>query len=446
MLRRRRRKAVRQSALARAIGYRKGRRVGYERGYLGGYELGYRDHRKFEGTSIIIPTFNQKEYLQQCIESIEQYTSLPHEIIVVDNASSDGTADYLASIRQRIRYRVNETNEGFAGAVNEGLRMALGSTLLFLNNDTLVTKGWLENLLACVQDDRKTGLAGPVTNYISGEQLVAAPYETIDQMHQFAEENNRTDPSRRIRTNRLTGFCVMMKRSFFERLGYMDEGFRFGNCEDDDYGIRARLLGGELVICHDTFIHHFGSVSMRALGSSFEEVYAANLAYFSEKWGDPNALIEMVRASWPDHQARMIDYYPSEAFIQAGGTVYWIEAGCAHSVIGDAALPNPITVSSVDFSSWALGTPVAAADIQDRLALLAQQASGSRLNGMLFSTSDGQIYRYEQGLLRPFATPYVAQLWNPSGLPIHPIDQKEASRFPIGRPIIGAPRLRSPLL
>jgi O-antigen biosynthesis protein len=444
--RRKRRVARRRLSLLRAIGYRDGRRAGYERGFLSGYDQAYRDHCRFEGTSIIIPTYNQRDYLQKCIESIQQYTTLPYEIIVIDNGSDDGTSDYLASIRNRIRYRIQETNEGFAGAVNEGLRLAMGSTLLFLNNDTLVTRGWLENLLACVMEDPKTGLAGPVTNYISGDQLIAVTYETVEQMHQFAEANNRQDPARRVPTTRLTGFCVLMRREFFERLGYMDEGFRFGNCEDDDYGIRARLLGCNLIISHDTFIHHFGSVSMRALGASFEEVYAANLAYFSEKWGDSNALIDMASTLWPHTQARMIDYYPSEALIQAGSSLYWVEAGQAHPIIGESSIPDPIRISMVDWSHWTAGAPIAAADVQSKFTLLGQQSSMSRQDGMLFSTSDGNVYRYERGMLRRFATPYVAQTWNSAHLPIHPIQQEELQRYPVGRPIIAPPILRSTLL
>src|SRR5690606_11862015 len=120
-------------------------------------------------------------------------------------------------------------------------------------------------------------LFGPTTNYISGDQQIPVPYSSLEEMHHFAKGlNDQSDPAAWKETGRLTGFCVIMRRDCFERLGYMDEGFEIGNCEDDDYALRAQLLGYRLAIAYDTFIHHHGSVSMKALGDRFDEVYGRN--------------------------------------------------------------------------------------------------------------------------------------------------------------------------
>ena len=156
-----RRRPVRSAVrTVKPSGYPVGLEAGYKEGLRSGYE-GFSN--LFEGTSIIIPSYNQVGYLKQCIESIRENTDLSYEIIVVDNASTDGTADYLRGLGSQVRSRVLETNRGFAGAINVGMMMAKGKTLLLLNNDTLVTKFWLGNMLSCLNSDPMIGMVGPVT-------------------------------------------------------------------------------------------------------------------------------------------------------------------------------------------------------------------------------------------------------------------------------------------
>ena len=220
-------------------GYNQGFNKGHEDGYIRGKIVGAESFGlPFEGTSVIIPTYNQVHYLKECIESIRLYTHQPYELIIIDNSSDDGTAEYLKST-EGIRYRINSDNLGFAGAVNQGLMMARGTTLLILNNDSVVTSNWLFNLLHCLHSDPQIGIVGPVTNYISGDQLIETKYTNITEMQQFAQNYNQSDASKWVVTGRLTGFCMLMRREVFMRLGYFDEGFEIGNCEDDDYGLRA---------------------------------------------------------------------------------------------------------------------------------------------------------------------------------------------------------------
>ena len=236
-----------------------------------------------EGTSIVIPTFNQLGVLRQCIESIFKHTDVPYEIIIVDNASTDATLSYLQGLGGQIRYRVLDSNRGFAGAINVGMMMAKGSTIVLLNNDTLVTPNWLTNMLACLNSDDNIGMVGPVTNYISGSQKIAVPYGTCGYAPFAILRHNRPDPAKWRRSDRLTGFCLLFRRALFEGVGYFDEGYEIGNFEDDDYNIRVRLLGKTMVVAEDTFIHHYGSVSMKALGDEFQTVNDRNQYYFMDR-------------------------------------------------------------------------------------------------------------------------------------------------------------------
>jgi GT2 family glycosyltransferase len=120
-----------------------------------------RDHRSASLTSIIIPCWNQVGFTQQCLASLKQHTRPAWELIVIDNGSTDGTAAYLAGARDMASVPVtvvtNATNLGFPAAINQGLRLARGEYLVLLNNDVVVTDGWLDQLIGLVNAKRRAG-------------------------------------------------------------------------------------------------------------------------------------------------------------------------------------------------------------------------------------------------------------------------------------------------
>ncbi|MCU6793758.1 glycosyltransferase family 2 protein [Paenibacillus sp. WQ 127069] len=429
-------------------------RLGYLAGYQAGYGIGYPSGVTagaasftvmFEGTSIIIPTFNQGELLRQCIESISQFTPEPHEIIVIDNASTDNTADYLRTMAGKLRYRINPDNIGFAGGVNQGMKMARGSRLLLLNNDTVVTQGWLTNLHRCLDSDERFGLVGPMTNYISGEQLVATSYTSLEEMHRFAAEFNRPDPLRWKKTARITGFCLLFRRDLFERLGYFDEGFLIGNCEDDDFCLRVRLLGLDLVIAGDSFIHHVGSVSMKALGSEMGEVYGRNLDYYAKKWGSVDQLISEMEGLPANGERRsMIHYYPDHAVVQGSrGTVYELHAGVRRLLTGTDSLPvSPARLSHVELRGCIRGNGIHADEVRNRAHAMADPSSGVQ-EGTLLQKRDGQLFLHEGGRLRRIVSELAISVWGFDRQKPVAVNDSQLSSMPIGLPIIAPITLRS---
>jgi glycosyltransferase involved in cell wall biosynthesis len=105
-------------------------------------------------TSVIIPCWNQLEYTRQCVSALLRHTRPPWELIVIDNGSTDGTAAYLADLRDTAPFPVtviaNAKNLGFPAAINQGLECARGEYLVLLNNDVVVTDGWVEQLVGLV--------------------------------------------------------------------------------------------------------------------------------------------------------------------------------------------------------------------------------------------------------------------------------------------------------
>jgi GT2 family glycosyltransferase len=116
-------------------------------------------------TSIIVPCFNQREFTRLCVQALFQHTRPAWELIVNDNGSTDGTALYLAGLQDASAVPVtlvtNPENRGFPAAINQGLELARGEFLVLLNNDAVVTDGWLDQLIALTRvkvgsDDQST--------------------------------------------------------------------------------------------------------------------------------------------------------------------------------------------------------------------------------------------------------------------------------------------------
>ncbi|MBI3817368.1 MAG: glycosyltransferase [Planctomycetes bacterium] len=236
--------------------------------------------------SIVIPVWNNLQFTNTCLRSIAGYTGIPHEVIVVDNGSTDGTPEFLKSQR-RVRTITNDKNLGFAAACNQGMRAARGKHILLLNNDVVVTPRWLELLLSHAAADPAFGVLGPRTNFAAGpQQLSSVSYKNLGELESFAAAFREAHAGERAIVPRIIGLCMFIKRECYDRVGLLDERFGIGNFEDDDYCVRARLAGFQCVIAGDVFVHHFGSQTFKLLGVDFKQLMLENRGKFVEKWKD----------------------------------------------------------------------------------------------------------------------------------------------------------------
>ncbi|NRY63610.1 glycosyltransferase [Clostridium beijerinckii] len=237
-------------------------------------------------TSIIILTYNNIDYNRICIESIRKYTATgTYEIIIVDNNSTDGTREWLKE-QNDIKLILNDENVGFPRGCNLGIDAAeKDNDILLLNNDTKVSPRWLDNLKICLYSDESIGAVGPITNNCSNYQGINVPYSTIDHMIEFASNNNISAPEKWEQKPRLIAFCMLIKRTVIDKIGNLDERFTPGNFEDDDLCMRIIEAGYKLMVCNDSFIHHFGSTSFKKDFTNFNNALIINAQRFETKWG-----------------------------------------------------------------------------------------------------------------------------------------------------------------
>ena len=180
----------------------------------------------------------------------------------------DGTTNFLNEFAENhngVKLILNNGNRGFAAGNNQGMEKAKGSYNLFLNNDVVVTKNWLEHLISHLETYPDIGMVGPMSNSVSGPQLVdRVPYgKNMKAMQRFAVDFAAKNNGKSSEILRVVGFCLLIKRHVLDIIGGLDENYGNGNYEDDDLCLRARIAGFRNIIAHDVFIHHYGSMTFK---------------------------------------------------------------------------------------------------------------------------------------------------------------------------------------
>ncbi len=253
-----------------------------------------KDEKIYFKVSIIIPVHNVLSMTKDCLHSIyNENKNLKFEVIIVDNGSDDGTSKWLMEEKNKysnLKIFTLDKNIGFGPAVNLGIQRSKGEFIVILNNDTLVSPDWLENLLTVVKIDPSVGIVSPVTNSAGGSpqmdiQTKNLPPDPVEIAQYAKSIVNRTEVY--YEPNRLIFFCVLIRRELFDLIGYLDESYEKGNFEDDDYCLRARMAGYRLAIAKNSFVYHYGSATFKFKANkiSHDKWMKVNSEHFYRKTG-----------------------------------------------------------------------------------------------------------------------------------------------------------------
>jgi GT2 family glycosyltransferase/glycosyltransferase involved in cell wall biosynthesis len=241
--------------------------------------------------SIIIPVFNQALYTYNCLLTVQACDQeISKEVIIINNASTDETETLLAQLEGAFTIINNSENQGFVQACLQGVKVAKGEFIVFLNNDTQVTPGWLSHMLKRMDTDSEVGITGAQLIYPSGQLQEAGSIIFNDGSgYNYGRSQNPLLPqfnqSREV--DYCSGACLMVRKNLYEQLGGFDVRYAPAYYEDTDLCFSARKAGYKVFYCHESqVIHHEGVTAGKDINSGYKAFQAINQKKFVEKWQD----------------------------------------------------------------------------------------------------------------------------------------------------------------
>jgi GT2 family glycosyltransferase len=239
---------------------------------------------------IIIPVWDHLDFTRDCINSILKNTAPGYRLIIIDNGSAAGTKNYLKGLKATGKPEVvlirNEENLGFVKAANQGIAASSAPFLCILNNDTIVTEGWLEEMMDVANGARDIGIVNPASNNLGQKPAKGESIESYG--HGLKKEAGKF-----VELGAAVGFCMLIKREVIEKTGPFDEIYGMGNFEDTDFSRRAVKAGYRCVRACGAYVYHRESSSFGKI-KTFEEDFRRNRQIFEFRWGRPKRIAYMV--------------------------------------------------------------------------------------------------------------------------------------------------------
>lgn len=221
--------------------------------------------------SLVVLAWNNLELTRRCVDSLRNHTEASHELILVDNGSTDGTPEFA---RQAADTAVlNEENLGFAAGMNAGLAKASGKHVAFINNDTSFPRSWDSYIVEALESNPNAGIVLPaVTKAGNPVSVRESPGNSRLSLVPFAEF-----PS---------GVVYVMRRDLIDSLGGWNEDYQQASSEDLDLAFTVWAHGLDVVLDERVLVEHESQASVRHLEDR-KTLYRQNLEQFLEAWEDP---------------------------------------------------------------------------------------------------------------------------------------------------------------
>jgi GT2 family glycosyltransferase/glycosyltransferase involved in cell wall biosynthesis len=238
--------------------------------------------------SIIIPVFNQFQFTHACLASLQTTEERSaFEVIVVDDRSTDETAELVPRM-QGVVYLCNEKNSGFIFSCNRGAKQARGKYLFFLNNDTIVTPGWLTALLATFVEEPQAGIVGSKLVYPDGRLQEAGGIIWCDASGwNYGKFDDPTKPEYNYlrEVDYCSGAALMIPKSLFQKLGGFDAKYAPAYYEDTDLAFKVRKAGYKVFYQPlSEIIHYEGITGGTDLAAGTKKHQDINRITFADAW------------------------------------------------------------------------------------------------------------------------------------------------------------------
>ena len=235
--------------------------------------------------SIVVVTHGAWHWAERALAALAAHTDVPHEIVVVDNASPDGTADRVRERFPEVRLLANDVNAGYGSANNQAARIARGEVLALVNSDAIVPAGWIEPLLAALDRPGVGAVVPALVNEDGTMQIAGALVAPDGSVLALGNGDDVDDPAWRF--SRATDFgaaaCMLLRRDTFLQAGGFLEAYDPAYFEDVDLCLTLLESGLRTLYVPDVRVLHggFSSGGEAAAGRLFER----NRPVFVERWG-----------------------------------------------------------------------------------------------------------------------------------------------------------------
>lgn len=223
---------------------------------------------------IVIVLWNQVDYTRRCVESLIKNTKIPFRIILIDNASSDGTPQFAENLTQqqipgvKIVYVRNTENLNYVLGVNQGIGFTQAPFVLLANNDIEVYPGSIEELLRVANTEDRIGLINPLCN--------------DHNVPSYQPEQLARDQGKCMELHHTSGFFVLLKRSVIQAIGGLDTVYSPGYFDDMDYSEKAKAAGFRCVLALGAYVYHYGN---KSFGSDYKaRLWKKHEAIFEKRW------------------------------------------------------------------------------------------------------------------------------------------------------------------
>ncbi len=238
--------------------------------------------------SIVIPVFNQFHFTQACLASLQEHQGTePFEVIVVDDCSTDGTAESVPRM-PGVVYLRNETNSGFIASCNRGAEAARGKYLVFLNNDTLVQPGWLSALLGTFAEEPRAGIIGSKLLYPNGRLQEAGGIIWRDGSgwnYGKSDDPEKPEYNYLREVDYCSAAALMIPKALFHSVGGFDSRYAPAYYEDTDLAFKVRQAGYKVLYQPlSEVVHYEGATGGTDLTTGTKKHQDINRSTFVEAW------------------------------------------------------------------------------------------------------------------------------------------------------------------
>ncbi|MDD5079059.1 MAG: glycosyltransferase family 2 protein [Candidatus Omnitrophica bacterium] len=231
----------------------------------------------------IVLTWNGLDLIRSFVESYRACTLFPTRLIIVDNASLDGTAEYLANLLStqncEIKVITNQENLGFVDGMNQGIRESHAAFVCLANNDLLFSPGWIDEIISVFERNPGIGLLNPNSNSLGARR------KDNESLESFSLSLKKKYQGVFVELPFCIGFCMFIRRDVITKVGGLSSEFAPFYFEDTDYSLKTRKAGYLLGVAKGAYVWHQEHASFNQIKNKGEDVFAKNREIFRKKWG-----------------------------------------------------------------------------------------------------------------------------------------------------------------